>query len=236
MIFRQLFDRESCTYTYLVGDEGTRRAALIDPVIEHVERDLRFLKELDLTLSFVLETHVHADHVTGAGELRRRTGAKTAVGAEQGPACADIPLKEGDLVTLGGVVLRAVETPGHTASCMSYVIEEGGAIHGVTTGDALLVRGCGRTDFQSGDAGTLFDSVTKKLFALPDATPVYPGHDYGGRTMSTIIEEKRHNPRLGGDTTRDAFIVTMASLNLAPPAKIHEALPANMACGERPAL
>jgi sulfur dioxygenase len=232
MIFRQLFDRESCTYTYLVACEKTRVAALVDPVREHVARDLELAHELGLTLTHIFETHVHADHVTGAGELRKRTGAKAYVAREGGAPCADVPLVDGDVVHVGEVEVRVLATPGHTSDCLSFFIRAGGAPDRVLTGDALLVRGCGRTDFQSGDPSTLYDSVRGKLFALPDATEVYPGHDYQGRTSSTIGEEKRHNPRLGGDRSRESFVALMQALDLPPPAKIAEAVPANRACGE----
>lgn len=228
MIFRQLFDKESSTFTYLVGDEGSRKAALIDPVVEHVERDLRLVSELGLELAIILDTHVHADHVTGAGTLRTRTGAKTHFSARGGPACADVLLNDGDIVQVGGLVIRALATPGHTDSCMSYAIGDR-----VFTGDTLMVRGCGRTDFQEGDAAMLWRSVHEKLFALPDATYVYPAHDYRGQTCSTIGEEKKWNPRLGGTSTMDSFVELMGALDLPPPAKIHEAVPANKACGKR---
>jgi glyoxylase-like metal-dependent hydrolase (beta-lactamase superfamily II) len=235
MIFRQLFDRESCTYTYLLADPATNEAALVDTVREHVGRDLDLVTQMGLKLAAVCETHVHADHVTGAGEIRKRTGATCYVPRLGGAPCADIPLGDGDVVRVGGIELRVLATPGHTAGCVSYLVSEaGGAPDRVLTGDALMVRGCGRTDFQEGDAGLLWDSVHAKLFALPDATLVYPAHDYKGMTVSTIGEEKRFNPRLGGARTRADFVALMASLDLPPPAKIAEALPANRACGEEP--
>jgi sulfur dioxygenase len=228
VIFRQLFDKESSTFTYLLGDEATDEAALVDPVVENVERDLALLGDLGLKLTVVLDTHVHADHVTAAGTLRERTGARTHFSVHGGPACADVLLKDGDRVAIGSLELRALATPGHTDSCMSYV-----AAGRVFTGDTLLVRGCGRTDFQQGDSATLWSSVHDKLFALPDATYVYPAHDYRGHTRSTIGEEKRLNPRLGAAMTCDRFLDVMKNLRLPPPAKIHEAVPANQACGKR---
>jgi sulfur dioxygenase len=228
VIFRQLFDKESSTFTYLLGDETTGEAALVDPVVENVERDLALLGDLGLKLTVVLDTHVHADHVTAAGTLRERTGARTHFSVHGGPACADVLLSDGDRVAIGSLELRALATPGHTDSCMSYVAGDR-----VFTGDTLLVRGCGRTDFQQGDATTLWSSVHEKLFALPDATYVYPAHDYRGHTRSTIGEEKRLNPRLGAAMTRDGFLDVMKNLRLPPPAKIHEAVPANQACGKR---
>jgi len=223
--FRQLFDRESGTYTYLLADEGTRTAALVDPVREQVARDLEVIEQLGLTLTHILDTHVHADHVTGAGELRKRTGARTHVARTDGPECADVSLADGDVVRVGAIALRVLETPGHTAGCLSYLVGASSttperAFDRVLTGDALFIRGCGRTDFQGGDAGRLYDSVTAKLFTLDDATRVYPAHDYRGLTESTIGEEKRWNPRLGGGATREAFIAKMAALHLPRPAKI----------------
>jgi glyoxylase-like metal-dependent hydrolase (beta-lactamase superfamily II) len=228
MIFRQLFDKESSTFTYLIGDEATGEAGLIDPVIENVDRDLRLAQDLGLKLVVALDTHVHADHVTGAGTLRERAGARTHFSIHGGPTCADVLLEDGDDVSIGQLKLRALSTPGHTDTCMSYVMDDR-----VFTGDALLVRGCGRTDFQQGDATTLWRSVHEKLFALPDATYVYPAHDYRGFTCSTIGEEKRLNPRLGSAMTVDGFVELMKNLHLPPPAKIDEAVPANNACGKR---
>ncbi len=228
MIFRQLFDRESSTFTYLIGDAPSGEAALIDPVVGNVDRDLRLVDELGLRLVAVFDTHVHADHVTGAGSLRERTGAKTHFSARGGPACADVLLEDESIVFVGGLGVRAVATPGHTDSCMSYVVGDR-----VFTGDALLVRGCGRTDFQEGDSRTLWQSVQKSLFTLPDATYVCPAHDYGGYTCSTIGEEKRLNPRLGAPMTCDGFVELMGKLQLPPPAKMSESVPANKACGKR---
>jgi sulfur dioxygenase len=231
MIFRQLFDRESCTYTYVLADPSTSEAALVDSVREHVGRDLDLLAQLGLRLTAIFETHVHADHVTGAGELRKRTGATCHVPRLGGAPCADVPLSDGDVVRVGAIALTVVATPGHTDGCVSYLVSEaGGAPDRVLTGDALLVRGCGRTDFQEGDPGRLWDSVHGRLFVLPDETLVYPAHDYTGMTVSTIGEEKRLNPRLVH--AREAFIELMRGLDLPPPAKIAEALPANKACGE----
>lgn len=232
MIFRQLFDRESSTYTYLVGDPAAGVAALFDPVREHVDRDLRLVADLGLRLTHVFDTHVHADHVTGAGTLRERTGAATHVSAHGGAPCADVLLDHGTEASVGCVQVRALATPGHTSGCMSFVLTAAGEPIRVLTGDALLVRGCGRTDFQEGDAATLYRSVHERLFSLPDGTLVYPAHDYKGMTVSTIGEEKRLNPRLGGAMTAEAFVALMGSLELAPPAKLAEAVPANRACGQ----
>jgi glyoxylase-like metal-dependent hydrolase (beta-lactamase superfamily II) len=233
MIFRQLFDAESSTFTYLIGCERTRAAAIVDPVREQIDRDLALVRELGLALTNTVETHVHADHVTAAGEIRRRTGARTLVSRADGPACADEGLAEGDVVSVGDVTLRTLATPGHTAGCLSFVVGQGGTSEDrVLTGDALLVRGCGRTDFQGGDSGKLWGSVTSKLFALGDAMLVFPAHDYRGLNMTTIGEERRWNPRLGGEATRETFVALMAALHLPPPKKIDEAVPANRACGD----
>ncbi len=231
MIFRQMFDRESCTYTYLLGDAETQAAALVDPVREHVARDLDVIEQLGLRLTHIFETHVHADHITGAGDLRKRTQAKSYVAREGGAPCADVPVDDGDVVKVGTIEVRVVTTPGHTSDCISFLVGERGVFDRVLTGDALFVRGCGRTDFQNGDAATLFESVHTKLFALPDATLVYPGHDYRGLAVTTIGEEKRFNPRLRVGVTKEAFVATMAALGLPPPAKMAEAVPANRACG-----
>ncbi|MBA3396754.1 MAG: MBL fold metallo-hydrolase [Deltaproteobacteria bacterium] len=222
MQIRQLFDTESSTYTYLVFDG--REAALIDPVREQIERDLALARELELELSYVIETHVHADHITAAGLIRERTGAKTAASAAGAP-CVDLHLEHGATLQLGATSITALATPGHTDDSISLLVP--GAVF---TGDTLLIRGCGRADFQNGDPGQLYDSITRELFVLPDDTSLYPGHDYNGRTTSTIGEEKRHNPRLAGKT-RDQFIAIMTSLALPPPMKLAESVPANRACG-----
>lgn len=224
MIFRQLFDTESSTYTYLIGDEATRKAVLIDPVLEQVDRDLQLVSELELTLTHVFDTHVHADHVTASGVLRERTQC-TVVGGVGGAACANVQVRHGDEVHVGQLVFRVLATPGHTDDSVSYLLADR-----VFTGDALLVRGTGRTDFQNGNAGQLHDSITRLLFGLPDETLVYPAHDYKGRTVTSIAEEKRHNPRLAGKS-REEFIHLMENLQLPKPKKIDLAVPANRACG-----
>lgn len=229
MLFRQLFDAETSTYTYLLADEATREAALIDPVLEQVERDVQLVQELGLKLTVVLETHVHADHVTGAGALRERTGA-TVVASGRGAPCVDRKVGHGDVVRVGRLEVKVLETPGHTDDSLSFLCE--GKLF---TGDALLIRACGRTDFQNGDAGQLYDTVTGRLFTLSEETEVYPGHDYAGHAASTIGEEKRHNPRFAGKT-RDAFITFMKNRQLPPPKKLDVAVTANRACGRTPAL
>lgn len=227
MLFRQLFDAESSTYTYLIADAATGEAAIVDPVREQAERDLAVVRELGLTLLYVLDTHVHADHVTAAGLLRERTGAQTIASA-QGADCVSRKCGHGAEVRIGSLILRVLATPGHTDDSLSFHVGDR-----VLTGDALLVRGCGRTDFQNGDAGQLYDSITQVLFALPDETLVCPGHDYKGHTMSSIGEERRFNPRVAG-RSRDEFIRLMGSLNLAAPKKMHLAVPLNRACGKEP--
>jgi len=228
MLFRQLFDPESSTYTYLLADEETREAVIIDSVLEQVDRDLGLIEELGLKLVHALDTHVHADHVTGSSLLRERTGCTTVVSERAGVTCADRLVKEGDRIRFGGHELEVLETPGHTNGCSSFVT---GDRRMVFTGDALLVRGTGRTDFQQGDARQLYRSITGKLFRLPDATLVYPGHDYKGRTATSIGEEKRHNPRLGAGKPEEAFVEIMSNLGLPYPKKIDVALPANLRCG-----
>lgn len=226
LFLRQLFDYDTWTYSYLIADLATKEAALIDTVKEKVERDLQLVRELGLQLKYVMETHVHADHVTGADEIRRATGAKGVVGFGTDVACADIPLKDGEELALGRFKIRVLATPGHTNGCVSYYVAGR-----VFTGDALLIRGTGRTDFQQGSAAVLYDSITKKLFTLPGDTLVYPAHDYQGMIVSTIGEEKQFNPRVGSGKTKEAFVEIMRNLKLDMPKKIQMAVPANLACG-----
>ncbi len=228
MLFRQLFDPASSTYTYLLADEDSREAVILDPVIEQIDRDAELLRELELRLAYALDTHVHADHVTALGSLRDRLGCQTVISERAGVGVADLLVKEGDRITFGRHALEVRETPGHTSGCLTYVTAD----HAMAfTGDALLIRGSGRTDFQQGDARMLYQSVHQKIFTLPDTTAVYPGHDYKGRTMSTVGEEKRYNPRLGGGKSVEEFVAIMASLQLAYPKKMDVALPANLHCG-----
>ncbi|MEH1910499.1 MAG: FAD/NAD(P)-binding protein [Nostoc sp.] len=226
MLFRQLFDKESSTYTYLIADPESKTAILIDPVLEQVERDLQILQQLGLTLSYCVETHIHADHITGTDRLRTLTGCLGILPENAAANCADHYIADGNILELGNVQIRAIATPGHTDSHMAYLVND---TH-LLTGDALFIRGCGRTDFQSGDAESLYDAVTQKLFTLPDDTLVYPGHDYQGQTVSTIGEEKRWNPRFAG-RSRNQFIELMKNLNLPQPKKMLEAVPANQHCG-----
>lgn len=231
MIFRQLFDPTSSTYTYLLADETSKEAVLIDPVIDQIDRDLAILDELGLTLRYALDTHVHADHVTAAGTLRARTGAQTVLSERAGVGCADVLVKDGDVLRFGTNALVVRETPGHTSGCVTYVTDDETMAF---TGDAVLIRGCGRTDFQQGDARALYHSVRDKVFSLPDSTLIFPAHDYKGRTATSVGEEKLHNPRLGGDLTEDEFVGIMSGLNLPYPKQIDAALPRNVQCGLAP--
>ncbi|XYJ12540.1 MBL fold metallo-hydrolase [Telluria sp. B2] len=221
----QLFDTESSTFTYILATQAGGEAVLIDPVDEHWERDLEHLRRLDLKLAYVLETHAHADHVTSAGKLRELTGAKAAVPSGCGIPPADVQLNDGDVIRFGGEEILVLHTPGHTAGSMSYVWR-----NNVFTGDTLLINGCGRTDFQSGSADALFDSVTKKLFSLPDDMLMWPGHDYKGQVVSTIGWEKQHNARLA-KCSREEFVQLMAELDLPKPKRIDVAVPANQNLG-----
>lgn len=226
MEIRQLFDPESSTYSYLVWDSESREAALIDPVVDQVKRDTRLIRELGLKLKYALETHVHADHVTGSGALRQTLNCIVLVHENTRTKCADVLIKGGDFIPLGTGRMHVLYTPGHTEGDVCYLIPGS-----VFTGDTLLIRDCGRTDFQSGDAGTLYDSITQQLFTLPDDTIIYPGHDFEGRSFSTLLEEKLHNPRIGNNMSRNEFIQLMNDLKRAPPQRIHEALPSNLRCG-----
>lgn len=227
----QLFDPASSTYTYLLFDADSREALIIDPVDEQLERDLAVLRDYGLRLVLAVETHAHADHITSAGLLAEHTGARTAAPEACGIRTATLQLTEGAELAFGRERLRAMHTPGHTAGSMSYVWEHAGRHH-VFTGDTLLINGCGRTDFQSGDAAALYRSITEKLFTLPEDTVVWPGHDYQGRHSSTIGTEKRSNARVAGRSL-DQFVQLMNELNLPKPRRIDEAVPANLQSGLR---
>lgn len=231
MIFRQLFEPQSSAFTYLIGCDQTREAVLIDPVLETVERDLAVLAELGLMLKYTLETHIHADHVTGADRLRDETGAKAAVPEKSGASQVDLAVREGEAIAIGELRLEPLYTPGHTNDHHAYLLRDGDGAR-VFTGDALMIDGCGRTDFQNGDAATLYRSVHDKLFALPDETLVYPGHDYQQRRVSSIGQERARNPRLGGGKTIEEFVAIMEGLNLPRPKKMDIAVLANLECGE----
>ncbi|KAK5643346.1 hypothetical protein RI129_007191 [Pyrocoelia pectoralis] len=224
-IFRQLFDTTSSTYTYLLADTDTREAVLIDPVFEHAERDFQLCKDLNLKLKYAMNTHMHADHITGTGFLKKLTNCKSLISKASG-ADADIHVDESDAVTFGRHKLQIFATPGHTNGCITYYSTEQGIAF---TGDTLLIRGCGRTDFQEGNSETLYHSVHKKIFTLPPATKLYPAHDYKGLTSTTVDEEKRLNPRLTKNLQE--FVKIMDNLNLPYPKMIDKAVPANKVCG-----
>lgn len=231
MLMRQLFDESTHTFTYLLADETSGDAVLIDAVAEQHERDQTLLRELGLTLRYTLETHVHADHVTAASAHRKAVGAKTVVSKAGGAPCADVHVEHGDRIAFGAHEIEVRATPGHTAGCVTYVVRDGDRTFAFT-GDALFVRGCGRTDFQGGCAVTLYHSVHEQIFSLPDDTIIYPGHDYRGHCCSTVGEEKRLNPRLRLAIDEETFVATMQALDLPHPKHIAVALPANLACGE----
>lgn len=228
MIFRQLFDTNTWTYSYLLADDKTREAILIDPVFENHLRDLAMIRELDLKLRLTLDTHVHADHVTGAWLMRRAAESSIAVSKAARAKGADRYLEDGDLIEIGSIRLLARATPGHTSGCMTFVLADQSMAF---TGDTLLIRGAGRTDFQQGDASRLFRSVHTQIFSLPDQCILYPGHDYSGRTCTTVAEEKAHNPRLGEGKREEDFVGYMENLGLPHPKLIARAVPANMQCG-----
>ncbi len=229
MIFRQLFDPESSTYTYLLADSVTADAILIDPVYEQVRRDCALLDELGLKLTHTLETHVHADHVTGAWLLKQRTGSVIALSEHGGTTGHDRALGDGDHIAFGARHLDVRATPGHTDGCLTYVLDDRSIAF---TGDCLLIRGCGRTDFQQGDAAEMFRSIHGRIFSLPDECLLYPGHDYRGLTVTSVGEEKRFNPRLGGDLSVGDFTGYMDNLGLAHPRQIAVAVPANLRSGQ----
>lgn len=233
MIFRQLQEPDSCTYTYLIGCRDSGLAALVDPTLETVERDLAVLQQLGLRLAFTIETHIHADHITSAARLRSLTGCRIAYPEVDRPTEADIGLREGEPLAVGGTEVRPLFTPGHTAGHHCYLIDTG-EVTRVLTGDALLIDGCGRTDFQGGSSSALYKSVKEKIFTLADDALIYPGHDYNNRHVSTVAQERERNPRLGGGKSEDEFVGIMAALNLAPPKKLDVAVPANLHCGILP--
>jgi glyoxylase-like metal-dependent hydrolase (beta-lactamase superfamily II)/rhodanese-related sulfurtransferase len=231
MIFRQLFDPQSSTYTYVLADPGSREALLIDPVFEQARRDAALLDELGLKLAWTLETHVHADHVTGAWLLREKLGSRIAVSQRSGAEGADRYLGSEEKLLFGKRYLLARPTPGHTGGCTTYVLDDQSMAF---TGDALLIRGCGRTDFQGGDARTLYRSVREQIFSLPERCLLYPGHDYRGLTVTSVGEEKLYNPRLAESIGEGDFVGYMTHLGLPHPKQIDIAVPANLKCG-RPA-
>jgi len=229
MIFRQLFDRESSTYSYLLGDERTREALLIDPVVDSTEQNLALLEQLGLTLKLAVDTHTHADHITGLGALRERTGCATMMGSQSLANCLSKTFADGDQLTVGDIKLEVLYTPGHTDDSYSFYLPrtDGGMLF---SGDTLLIRGSGRTDFQNGSAEQQYQSLFNRLLQLPENTAVYPGHDYKGWLVSSIGEEKRHNPRLQV-ADQHAYISLMSALKLPNPKLMDIAIPANQSCG-----
>ena len=230
MIFRQLFEPSSSTYTYLIACQDSGKVALIDPVLETVDRDLEVLQELGLDLSYTIETHIHADHLTSATKLKALTKSKIVYPKEAELPCQDIQVEEGKIFRIGNIELNPLFTPGHTNHHYAYLIDNG-THKMVFTGDALLIEACGRTDFQSGDAATLYESIQTKLFTLPSDTLVYPAHDYDGRYVSSIAQEKIRNPRLNNNKSKREFIEIMNNLDLPYPRKINFAVPGNEECG-----
>ena len=228
MIFRQLFDPQSSTYTYLLGDHESHQAVLIDPVFEQVRREASLIEELGLELLYTLDTHVHADHVTGAWLLMERLGSQILIGKPSGAEGADRYLEHGERVVFGKRYLEVRATPGHSSGCVTYVLDDESRAF---TGDALLIRGAGRTDFQQGDPGMLYRSVHSQIFTLPASCLLYPGHDYHGLTVTSVAEERQFNPRLGGALSENDFAGYMNNLGLAHPKQMELAVPANLKCG-----
>ena len=228
LVFRQLFDPASSTYTYLLADGSRGAAVIIDPVFEQVRRDAALIEELGLRLGYSLETHIHADHVTGAWMLKQRTGCRIALSATSGAEGADRLLVPDDTVTFGEHNLQVRATPGHTAGCLTYVLDDRSL---ALTGDCLMIRGSGRTDFQQGDPGSMYRSVREQIFSLPESCLLYPAHDYRGLTVTSVGEERRFNPRLGGEIGEGDFTGYMKNLRLAHPKKMDVAVPANLKCG-----
>ncbi len=231
MIFRQLFEPESSTYTYLFGCRDMGQAILLDPVIETVDRDLALIQQLGLRLAYTLDTHIHADHISSACRLRNLTGCKVAYPAMDRLPCADIEVAEDKPLMMGSLTLEPLHTPGHTDTHHCYLIDQGDTLR-VFTGDALLIDGCGRTDFQNGSSEALYRSVREKIFTLPEDTLVYPSHDYQHRHVSTVLQERERNLRLGDTKSLEEFTGIMAKLNLPYPRKIDIAVPANRLCGD----
>jgi len=229
LIFRQLFDPLSSTYTYLLADGGSGAAVIIDPVFEQVRRDAALIEELGLRLAYSLETHIHADHVTGAWMLKRQTGCGIALSAAGGAEGADRYLVQDDVVAFGDRNLQVRHTPGHTSGCLTYVLDDRSMAF---TGDCLFVRGTGRTDFQQGDPHAMYRSIHEQIFTLPDSCLLYPAHDYRGLTVTSVREERRFNPRLGGEIGEGDFTGYMKNLRLAHPKKLEVAVPANLKCGQ----
>jgi glyoxylase-like metal-dependent hydrolase (beta-lactamase superfamily II) len=224
--FKQLYDSVSSTYTYILYDKTSLEAVVIDPVLENFERDLTLIKQLNLKVLYTLETHIHADHITSSFKLREQLNSKIVLRKSANIDCADVLIEDGQTLNFGEFRIKAIATPGHTDTCTTFNCE-----NMLFTGDTLLIRGCGRTDFQQGSSVKLFKSVREKIFAFPDETLVYPAHDYKGFTSSSVGEEKLYNSRLALDKTKEEFVEIMENLNLDHPKKIKEAVPANLKCG-----
>lgn len=225
MFFRQLFDNNTCTYTYVIACDTTQAAAMIDPVREHVEQYQRLLSEWKLKLTYVLDTHMHADHVTGSGALKQALQCQFVMGAQTKVQHVDIKLQDGEVLTLGGVQIKAIYTPGHTDDSYCYYVGDR-----IFSGDTLLIRRTGRTDFQNGDPAAQYDSIFNKLFKLPPTTSVYPAHDYEGMTVSTLEEERQYNPRLQVKS-KDEYIALMKNLDLPKPTYMDIAIAENVYAG-----
>ncbi|NDC83124.1 MBL fold metallo-hydrolase [bacterium] len=225
MIFRQFFDDTSWTYSYLIADPLAKEAVIIDPVLERTDHYIRAIRELNLTLVYAIDTHIHADHITGSGQLKQATDCTTAIGSHAQVDCIDLKISEGLPIRFGKLQLSPIYTPGHTDDSYSFVMNDR-----VFTGDTLMIRSTGRTDFQNGDPGQQYDSIFKKLLTLPDHYLIYPAHDYNGWTVSSIGEEKAHNPRLKV-RSRTEYIDQMNNLKLANPKLMDVAVPANRKCG-----
>ncbi len=230
MIFRQFFDAKSSTYTYLLASRAGGEALILDPVKEQLNQYVKLIDELGLQLVHAIDTHTHADHITALGDLRDATNCTTMMGERSKAECVSRYVHEDEILRIDGIELRALYTPGHTDESFSFVLDPASP-RAVFTGDALLIRGTGRTDLQGGDARRSWDSIVNKLFLLPDATTVYPAHDYKGWSASSIGEEKRFNPRIAGKTEAD-YVAIMNGLKLPEPVMINIALPANLACGQ----
>jgi sulfur dioxygenase len=229
MIFRQLFDPVSSTYSYILGCEGKHEAIVIDSVFEQHNRDTALLRELNLSVRYAIDTHIHADHVTGAWLMKQEFDAQIAIAEKANVTNADVGLHDGETLVFGDCSLTAIATPGHTAGCMTFITEDKSMAF---TGDCLLIRSAGRTDFQAGDVETLWNSIRDKIFSLPDGCLIYPAHDYLGRTVSSVAEEKRFNPRIGGDARQEDFSGYMENMNLPHPKLLALAVPANILSGK----
>ena len=227
MNIRQLIDNETCTYTYLVWDSDSLEAIIIDPVLEKINRDLDYINKLNLNLKYIIETHVHADHITGALQIKKVTNAKICYGSKTGVNGADILLNDNDTLTIGSIVIKAIHTPGHTSGCTSYYID--GYIF---TGDTLFIEGTGRTDFQEGCSKNTYNSIRNKIFTYPNNTVVYPGHNYKGLTSSTIGYERKYNPNVGDNIEINDYVEREKNMNRPYPKKFDVAVPANLLCGK----